>query len=342
MLKALSRNRRLKHINLSGNKIIRLTARKQHEQELELQKPLTKDEQRVAKYLTRIIKKSESLTHLNLSDIGLKAEIICQLCACINESKTMQSVHFSKNPGLSLEPAFVQRIADVFRIKEYFLPPKPAKEDDGLDVVDGDALDHNSDESDNDKSDEQEDKDLEAGGLRVFVPEYAPKRPPARLSQELRRRHLEDGRALKDLVKRLRLSKGCAAEQETEYEGHKLVIHRILGFENVCPDVHKWVLECGQEAQCWICDRWKFSVALWNKKIGESGADGMQAGAVNPLMVEKQFQRRVHPPDIATSKGIPQFYGEQTFWRPVPMRRIEDFCDKIDEERPDFLRLMKK
>lgn len=34
----------------------------------------------------------------------------------------------------------------------------------------------------------------------------------------------------------------------------KMIVQRILGFKDICPNSEKWSIETGQEAQCWKCN----------------------------------------------------------------------------------------
>lgn len=67
----------------------------------------------------------------------------------------------------------------------------------------------------------------------------------------------------------------------------------------------------------------------------------MLSGEVNPLVDSTEFDKRISEIDIESSLDRPQLYCESTFWQPAQMTKIEDFCDRIDFDRPDFLATMK-
>ena len=70
------------------------------------------EEIKVLKYMGRIITNNENLQHLDLTNTSLGEEIILALCERAKKSKTLQSVHFCGNPGVT--PAIKQKVLKIF------------------------------------------------------------------------------------------------------------------------------------------------------------------------------------------------------------------------------------
>ena len=79
-------------------------------------------ELKVLKYISRIINNNENLQHLDLTNTGLNEDAILQLCERAKKSKTLQSVHFCGNPGIT--PRIKNKVLEIFDIQR----PGHAKE----------------------------------------------------------------------------------------------------------------------------------------------------------------------------------------------------------------------
>ena len=44
----------------------------------------------------------------------------------------------------------------------------------------------------------------------------------------------------------------------------RLIVSRILGYENVAHGIDQWKCQMGDDAACWICERFKFTMMLVN------------------------------------------------------------------------------
>ena len=67
----------------------------------------------------------------------------------------------------------------------------------------------------------------------------------------------------------------------------------------------------------------------------------MELGFVTPKIHIKPFERDLRPKDIQMGAGVPHFYSDSSDWQPVKMQTIQDFCQKIDYNKPDFLQILK-
>ena len=95
----------------------------------------------------------------------------------------------------------------------------------------------------------------------------------------------------------------------------------------------------GADAQCWICEGWRFSITLVNKHLIEIGKKEVELGHVTPQIQLKPFEDALRPSDL--KEGAPHYYSDSTYWQPVKMEPIHDFCKKIDYNKPDFLQILK-
>ena len=80
---------------------------------------------------------------------------------------------------------------------------------------------------------------------------------------------------------------------------------------------------------------------MLSKKIVDRGKKEMREGLLTPEINIQPFEAKVAPSDVEGGKGIPRFYSDSTDWQPVKMRTVQDFCQKIDYAKPDFLQLLK-
>jgi hypothetical protein len=63
------------------------------------------------------------------------------------------------------------------------------------------------------------------------------------------------------------------ANQEHQNLDKKLIIQRICGFQDICQDktLNQWKMATGEDSHCWICERYRFTVLLWNPPIHGKG-----------------------------------------------------------------------
>ena len=47
----------------------------------------------------------------------------------------------------------------------------------------------------------------------------------------------------------------------------KLIFQRWLGHKNDIPGSGQWEMNEGSR-ECWVCEKWVYSLIIWNKQIG--------------------------------------------------------------------------
>ena len=313
MLRSLTKNERLRYLNLSHNPLVPKNKRISAEADPE-DREMEEEEIKVLKYLNRILTNNDELQHLDLTNTGLGEEVIVKLCERAKRSKRLQSLHFCGNPGLTSRT--LRKVLQIFNL------PGSIPTEENL----------------NDETNQGGNRGKKKNSLVTFLPKpKAASLPPA-----LREKLASEGRELKAIKEKLSLARRgrelTAADSVTD---QRLIIWRILGFQKACPGVEKWRVSLDSDAQCWICECWRFSVLLLSKQIVDYGKEEMAGGLVTPEINIKPLEASVALSDIQAGGGIPRFYSDSTDWQPVKMQTIQDFCQKIDYAKPDFLQMLK-
>jgi len=63
------------------------------------------------------------------------------------------------------------------------------------------------------------------------------------------------------------------ANQEHQNLHKKLIIQRICGFQDICQDktLNQWKMATAADSHCWVCERYRFTVLLWNQPVQGKG-----------------------------------------------------------------------
>lgn len=111
MLKSISKNDKIRTLNFSHNKLVPetwLDDKKDPDDRQELY-PL---EKKIYKYLVKIMLQNNVMEHLHLDNCSLSTIMILRICNRAKKSKSLQSIHFSGNPGVT--PFLKQRLPLLF------------------------------------------------------------------------------------------------------------------------------------------------------------------------------------------------------------------------------------
>ena len=71
----------------------------------------------------------------------------------------------------------------------------------------------------------------------------------------------------------------------------RLVVSRILGYEKIAHGIDRWKSTSGEDAVCWICERFKFTMFLLNKPVLEVAQMEQKQHLVQPLINTSQFKK---------------------------------------------------
>lgn len=102
MLEILSKNRRLKDINLAWNNISDSFAKPE-------------DKIRVSNQLGKLIKHSQVIQHIDLTGTGLGAYILKDIGKSMRKAKSLMCIHLSGNPGLTRQN--VKQLNDSLKLR---------------------------------------------------------------------------------------------------------------------------------------------------------------------------------------------------------------------------------
>ena len=108
---------------------------------------------------------------------------------------------------------------------------------------------------------------------------------------------------------------------------------RILGLPDL-PHEEQWL----ESEDCWICEKWLYTVLFWNKKIGmKFYVSPQNSDPENGAFIEQMTQRIAHRTDevMRETPGVPVVCSSFNFWQQERMHSTYDFCKLIDKTYKD-------
>ena len=120
-------------------------------------------------------------------------------------------------------------------------------------------------------------------------------------------------------------------------DSNDMSIHRVLGHIDRMPGCGRWRMETQQGDNCWVCDRWMYTLYFWNQEIGCFN-DVNNIGIDKETKVSLVEKIRLHNPEsYLASEDVPVLFSNITNWRPRPFITLMDFLDSLEEgAEPDY------
>ena len=149
--------------------------------------------------------------------------------------------------------------------------------------------------------------------------------------------HHKETNLIKQIVAHKRTEQNSKIVQDTEKE--TLIFTRLLGHKDDIIGGGQWKMITDAKKghnECWVCDRKIYSIIFWNKEIG------LMAEAEVPLEDQKflvQNIERINPREDDLPQNDlshPLIYGQFTNWKPRRMFEIREFCDRINNYKPNI------
>ena len=124
---------------------------------------------------------------------------------------------------------------------------------------------------------------------------------------------------------------------------------RKLGHKDDIPGAGQWnVFTESHKGQnnCWLCDHQVYSMIFWNQEIGEVHLNNIECDDLDFIVshleqinkkgeAEKKLRESFKPGD----DQCPLIYGQFTNWEPKRMFDMREFCERINQDKPDIFEM---
>ena len=116
-----------------------------------------------------------------------------------------------------------------------------------------------------------------------------------------------------------------------EFEGSAPTLNytRILGLRDLAAD-EQWL----ETEDCWICDKWLYTVLFWNRKIGLKFYTAADCSELEQrAFVEQMKQRTAGKGEelLGECPGVPMINASFMAWKPQLMLSTVEFCKIVDK-----------
>ncbi|TNV87178.1 hypothetical protein FGO68_gene2179 [Halteria grandinella] len=264
--------------------------------------------------LTRFIKQSTKLLHLDLSFTGL-SEVACRtIGVSLRKAKTIQGLHLCGNPGgtNAIKQYLFERLLCIKQPPLVMITSHQGN----LHLPQEHTPQHK-----HDSPDIIPQKTFDSQVSSLLEKHISAK---SKIIQQFEVADIEKRKRLLDTY--------CQSHENQEKEiilkaDTKFILTRHLGHRLEMPLSTKWRMLTDAHEKCWICDRHHYGILFWSPDIASQTQEiGISESDRQRLIADVEQLNQNVPNEL----DGPVIAGSFTGWQFHPLMQIYDLCDRID------------